>query len=53
MSNNNGNKRKSGEARLRDKKKKILLESALTCYTIKDMFAKNRKITLNTAVSKE
>jgi len=43
---NKGSERKGGPARLRDKKNKLLLETASTCYSIHDIFAKKTKIML-------
>lgn len=45
---NKGSKRKSGAARLRDKKNKLLVETASTCYNLKDLFAKKTKMQLPT-----
>lgn len=44
VSTNKGSKRKGGAARLRDKKNKLLLETASSCYSISNMFAKKTNI---------
>lgn len=48
INSNMGSKRKGGAARLRDKKNKLLLESASTCYNLNDMFSKKPKMQLPT-----
>lgn len=48
INSNKGSKRKGGAARLRDKKNKLLVESASTCYSLNYMFSKKTKMQLPT-----